>query len=69
VPFLCIDCDHNTTTILANGDFDSAEVCTFCVEVEAVRIAILDGEDYEDILERVWDSALNVHDDLWRDRA
>jgi len=66
---LCINCDHNLNTITADGGFDPAEVCTFCIEVEAVRIAILDGEDYEDVLERVWDGALNVHGDLWRDRG
>ena len=60
---------NNLNTITADGGFDPAEVCTFCVEVEAVRIAILDGEDFEDVLERVWDDALNVNGDLWRERA
>ena len=67
--FLCIDCDHNLTPLTADGGFDSTAVCSLCVEVEAVRIAILDGEDFDDVLERVWDDALNVHGDLWRDRA
>ena len=66
---LCINCDHNLTTILADGGYDPAEVCSLCVEAEAQRLATLDGENFDDVLERVWDDALNVHGDLWRDRA
>ena len=66
---LCINCDHNLTTILADGGFDPAEVCYLCVEEEAQRLATLDGEDFETVLELVWDDALNVNGDFWRDRV
>jgi len=66
---LCINCDHNLTTILAGGGYDPTEVCSLCVEEEAQRLATLDGEDFETVLELVWDDALSVHGDFWRDRV
>lgn len=66
---LCINCDHNLTTILADGGYDSTEICSLCVEEEAQRLATLDGEDFETVLELVWDDALSVNADFWRDRA
>ena len=50
---------------------DEAAIPLTCIDNKPVDLsaAWLDGEDYEDILERVWDDALSVHGDLWRDRG
>ena len=63
MPFLCINCDHNMTTILADGGYDPNEICFLCVEKEATRIAILDmaserGEEIDYILEHLLDDVL-----------
>jgi len=66
---LCINCDHNLTTILADGGYDPEEICSLCVEEEAQRLATINGEDFEDVLEGVWDIAFILQDDLWCARA
>jgi hypothetical protein len=59
MPFFCINCDHNATTILANGDFDPAEVCFVCIGEEAIRIGDLDGEAASYVLDCLIDSLAN----------
>ena len=56
--FLCVNCDHNLTTILAGGGYDPTEVCSLCVEEEAQRLATLNGEDVDYVLERLIDGVL-----------
>jgi len=58
--FLCIDCDHNLTTILAGGGYDPTEVCSICIGEEAIRIADLDGEDVDYVLEHLIDGVLAI---------
>ena len=67
--FLCVNCDHNLTTILAGGGYDPEEICSLCVEEEAQPLATINGESVEAVLEGVWDLAFIIQDDLWCDRA
>jgi hypothetical protein len=54
--FPVINCDHNTATILPDGNFDPQEICGICVAEEAQRRAIQDGGEFEYVLELLWDS-------------
>ena len=54
---LCINCYHNMETLLDTPmGYDPTEVCSICVEEEAQRLAIEDGEIFEDVLELLWDA-------------
>jgi len=55
--FLCVNCDHNLTTLLATTlGYDPDEICSACVEEEALRVSVEDQMDYDQVLEDIWSS-------------
>ena len=56
MPFLCIDCDHNATTLLDTPmGYDPDEICFVCVGEVAEHFATLNNESVDTTLENLMD--------------